>query len=641
MQFEPTLIVKRVVINKVAQRVYDEKFHEGVNIIRGENSSGKSTILNFIFYGLGGDLADWSASALLCTSVTLEVDLNGHPATLRREISTKSGQPMQIFGGTYEQSENAPITEWIRYPYARSTSLESFSQALFRLLKIPEVTSDASGNITINQILRLLYADQLSPVDKIFRHQGFDSPVMRDAIGRLLCGAYDSQLYDNEQTIKFKQRQLDTISGELKGLLNALGVEHSLTIEWLDAERVVLNEKKKSVLKEITDAEAKYYADESRDQISLDAQLAAYAEVQSYQEMLSSKQQEKDSLSLAIADSSLFIASLEQKISALTDTALVAEVVTEISFHMCPACYVPIEANDVSPHACHLCKNPFDSDQAQQRITALINDSAIQLKQSLILQEKRNAKIGTLNRDYAELEMKWKNAAEKLTSLQSLPSSASRHYLNTLNRQSGYIDRELENLEEKGKLIAAIHDLSQSKETLSTEIATLRAQNETMRTAQAARLSKAYTAIADELKSLLHADLRRQDTFENPQHIGFSFEGDEVTVDGQSYFSASSRAILRNSFFLGFFAAATKNATFRHPRFCMLDTIEDKGVEVTRSHNFQNQIKRISDETSVRHQIIYATAMISPDLDDLEYTIGKFSTRDDPTLNFNSANDLV
>ena len=39
--------------NKIA---YDELFHKGVNIIRGHNSSGKSTIIRFIFLALGGSL---------------------------------------------------------------------------------------------------------------------------------------------------------------------------------------------------------------------------------------------------------------------------------------------------------------------------------------------------------------------------------------------------------------------------------------------------------------------------------------------------------------------------------------------------------------------------------------------------------
>lgn len=95
---------------------------------------------------------------------------------------------------------------------------------------------------------------------------------------------------------------------------------------------------------------------------------------------------------------------------------------------------------------------------------------------------------------------------------------------------------------------------------------------------------------------------------------------------------ARSRVILKSSFFLGFLAAATKEPQFRHPRFVMIDTIEDKGMEPERSHNFQNQILRVSREATSDHQIIYATAMIAPDLDDEAFLIGRFSTRDAPTL---------
>jgi VIT1/CCC1 family predicted Fe2+/Mn2+ transporter len=50
-----SLFLNRLVILTQEGRIaYDEKFHRGVNIIRGDNSSGKSTISHFIFYVLGG-----------------------------------------------------------------------------------------------------------------------------------------------------------------------------------------------------------------------------------------------------------------------------------------------------------------------------------------------------------------------------------------------------------------------------------------------------------------------------------------------------------------------------------------------------------------------------------------------------------
>lgn len=199
-RYEPTLIVTRMVIYRSEKIVYDEEFHAGVNVVRGENSSGKSTVLNFIFYGLGGDLTDWSTVARLCSRVVLEVSLNGKKATLSRDVSeTSTMQPMEIFGGSYLDSIKAPRSQWIKYPYRSGENRESFSQAIFGLLGIPEVSSDLSGHITMHQILRLLYADQLSPVEQLFRAVPFDRADLRDTVGRLLCGAYDSAVYETSK----------------------------------------------------------------------------------------------------------------------------------------------------------------------------------------------------------------------------------------------------------------------------------------------------------------------------------------------------------------------------------------------------------------------------------------------------------
>ena len=107
--------------------------------------------------------------ALLCTHVWLELEVNGHRATLRREVAESSQTSMDVFGGAYEDALQAPVESWTRYPYKRSSQKESFSQALFRLLGMPDVASEGSGNITMHQLLRLLYSDQLSPIENLFR----------------------------------------------------------------------------------------------------------------------------------------------------------------------------------------------------------------------------------------------------------------------------------------------------------------------------------------------------------------------------------------------------------------------------------------------------------------------------------------
>jgi len=50
----PSLFLNRLIVFYNGKTIYDEKFNKGVNIICGENSSGKSTITELIFFALGG-----------------------------------------------------------------------------------------------------------------------------------------------------------------------------------------------------------------------------------------------------------------------------------------------------------------------------------------------------------------------------------------------------------------------------------------------------------------------------------------------------------------------------------------------------------------------------------------------------------
>ena len=55
-RISPSLRIQRFVVRKGGGELYDENFNVGLNIIRGDNSVGKSTIAELMFYALGGDL---------------------------------------------------------------------------------------------------------------------------------------------------------------------------------------------------------------------------------------------------------------------------------------------------------------------------------------------------------------------------------------------------------------------------------------------------------------------------------------------------------------------------------------------------------------------------------------------------------
>ena len=203
--YKPYLEIRRLIAFAGGHPAYDERFKPGVNIIRGSNSSGKSTIADFIFFVLGGDESAWKPEAEKCSEVFAEILINDTPVTLRRTVSRQSKQPMMIFWDTFEHAQASAVAGWQVFSFSRSKEKDSFSQVLFRSLGMPEVRSDMESNITMHQILRLIYIDQLSPVENLLRTEPFDTVLTRSIVRDLLYGAYDDTLYLCE--LKLRQRR--------------------------------------------------------------------------------------------------------------------------------------------------------------------------------------------------------------------------------------------------------------------------------------------------------------------------------------------------------------------------------------------------------------------------------------------------
>lgn len=630
--YSPTIIVRRLVIMRGANRVFDERFHRGVNIIRGENSSGKSTVLNILVHGLGGDITQWSEHALLCDRVLVEVELNGRSATLSREIARQTKRPMDIFGGGIEDAFKAGIEDWRRYPYLSSEGKQSFSQAVFALLNLPEVQTETSGKITLHQLLRLLYSDQLSPVENIFRFERFDAPITREAVGRFLCGAYHPEIYENEVRIKLLDNEQSEVSAKLASIYAVLGdVKHSLNEDWAAAELNQLHATLRRLEAEIEAAERELFSDEGGETFTLTAQREAFDALQGRQSAVTEVRRQIEALELEIADSAHFIAALEAKLDALKDAGLVSDEIGSVDFLWCPSCYATLD-REVGAHACHLCKSPFDEDRLRTRVVNMTNDVGIQLRQSGVLQRARQGELEDLRAEERTIEAQWRAAADRLSTLQRTPSSDLRSRLRTLNQRAGYVQREIEDVQEKAGLIEKLSLLSRRKAEIAGDLSRLNDRNAELKASEQDRLSTSYTQIADRTRDFLHDDLPRQEAFQNARSISFGFGADKISVNGESYFSASSLVILKNSFLAGFLFAATDDAAFRHPRLAILDTVEDKGMEPERSRNFQKLLVAASDAAKVDHQIIFATAMIAPDLDNATFTVGRFSSHDQRTL---------
>ena len=222
------LFVQRLfVLTRNGHIAYDEQFHKGVNIIRGENSSGKSTITHLLFYGLGGSYVDFVPQAKKCQYVYVEVNISECVVTLRREIKltdedrVESMSGMQIFWGNLSEALSGDCDSQF-FGYKTTENTKSFSNALFELFGFPLVVGD--NNITIHQLLRLMYIDQESPTGSLFMFEVFDSQITRETVAELLMGIYDSELYTAKLSLRDMQKQLSDINVEIKPITLQLGI---------------------------------------------------------------------------------------------------------------------------------------------------------------------------------------------------------------------------------------------------------------------------------------------------------------------------------------------------------------------------------------------------------------------------------
>ncbi|MCB0278524.1 MAG: AAA family ATPase, partial [Calditrichaeota bacterium] len=246
------LVVNRLIINTIDGKIaYDEEFHKGINIIRGDNSSGKSTITHFLFYVLGGAFNNWVKEARKCSDVMAEIEINGAIVTLKRELNfnehtgkSNDKEALRIFWGNISDALSSHSSEgWHKYGFNTTNDIKSFSNVLFENLEIPIVKGD--NNITMHQILRLLYLDQDSPTSSLFLYEQFDSSLTRETVSNLLLGVYDHEIYERKQRKIEVENELNDVKREIRALKkfteNKLDLEPASVLAKIDNAQTEIN----------------------------------------------------------------------------------------------------------------------------------------------------------------------------------------------------------------------------------------------------------------------------------------------------------------------------------------------------------------------------------------------------------------
>ena len=619
------------------QVAYDELFHKGVNIIRGQNSSGKSTIVRFIFFVLGGCYGDFVPEALRCESVMAEVCINGNTViTLKRYLEKREDgkvngyTPMYLFFGPMDEALKQH-GGWQRYGYKTTTERRSFSNVLFEIMGLPEFKADS--NITMHQILRLIYLDQESPLSSLFFFESFDKEIIRETVSELLMGLYDEKLSEaklerlavlkkiEETAIAIKYTGDTLANPQAKSVAYIKMVIDNLTREIKENTEQVqaLRWQNRAIQTENEEMKREY----ERYQEEIASQRKACVELENDIQQLHAEQQ----------DTQYFIKALEGKIEALDRSIATRDYFDSLHLEYCPECLSRIEDTAEEGH-CRLCKSPIDSSKGKTQAIRIRLELDFQIRESRILMQANE-------NDIREKEALLKAKKQQLATAQQQYDNAVHNVRSTQDEQ---IDRLIQDIGYKeGDINQYRTMLEQAEryESLEKELEALKTREAQLRKfIQAAehRIEVGKRAIKRSISEngvyMLKNDEDRQTEFMNASDFEVDYKQNLAYISNQRIkLSASSEFYLKMAARFALLFASLQVGSMMYPRLMFSDNMEDKGMEPDRAANFQRLVvKRLKDLGNPEYQLIFATSMIAPELDREEYIIGDNYTRENKSL---------
>jgi hypothetical protein len=626
----PHLFLKRlIVITHSGAIAFDEVFHRGVNIIRGQNSSGKSTISNFIFYVLGGDYNNWTTEALKCRDVIAEIEVNGAVITLKRHITEGGLQPMSIFWNSYEKSKTDSIN-WQTFPYKQTANTASFTNVIFNALTFPEVKSENDSNITLHQILRLLYIDQDTPTQSLFRFERFDLPLTRQAISEVLLGVYDDTLYGQRLAYRNAVKENDEKKKQFENINKVFGQSGAATNigsvqKEIEATQAELKNIDKAIIELRQQSIIRTTARTATNSEKIQAELIPV------KNQISAIKTKINQYEIEISDSKQFIATLEKRVDELNYSLLTRKVLGELPLTHCPQCLSSLE-NHVAEGHCFLCKQPLAEEAEKANAKRLKQEMELQIKESKSLLEDKERAFVELIGELPVYEQKARVLQKQLDTSIEASQTTRDERIDGLLISKGGVEKKIEYLTQQIKAVEMLELLKRELAELAALTERLKLEINQKEVQQKQKLQTALQKIREYTLFILRNDLDRQEEFRSGRIVEIDFQKDAYSLDGGNNFSASSKIYFKNAVLFSIFFASLELNFFRYPRFILCDNMEDKGMEKVRTQNFQNLITSMSERFGKDHQIIFTTSMIADELNDSPYCVGENYDRNNKTL---------
>lgn len=359
-----------------------------VNVLLGDNNSGKSTLMKLILFSLGAPInsfIDEISQKKLCNNVTLEVTLkNGRSVRIIRKLPAS-----EAFLVTPVKNEEDIVNDEVMVYNAAEFSDFLLESEGYNTEKIA-YTKDKMASFRFYFLLRALYVDQDTSAHSILSdlnmgQEYFTSqPLIKKSIVEKMLGKDNSELQRIRIVIQELSKENATLGAKiafLKEQREKLKDMYSYDWKKMDTELLKIAEEKEL----LADAEYDQLSKVKFINVSQNS-----SEVVLKQKLLKEKIGNDQILKLELSDLENILKSLKEDMVALNFKIAAKDILDELPVLYCPNCLSELSEETIMQGLCENCHKKTKEEKILNNATLkkTLNDSISEAQELIVV--KRN-----------------------------------------------------------------------------------------------------------------------------------------------------------------------------------------------------------------------------------------------------------
>ncbi len=579
-----SLVIRQVEYSGDKYYFKSPNFSKGINVIKGDNGSGKTTLSFFIEYALGGDIKVFKKPKKNSKKnkqqekykeiiedtnnfILLSIEINGKLFLLKRFIDKNdilvedSNKKIEIYCVNRQHCQTKVFSDW----FLDELGIERFELNL----------GTTSWYFNFNDLFRLLYYDQDTELIKIYKkpsNNNFvsDSIIIRKSIFETLMGTSSDEYFFKLNELnnrKIERQEAKILFDEFLKLHPNLN--SSLKVIEAEKEMLLIQIEKlaKSRLeyqKNHTKIDDKFKTIEEKKRKLIELQLE-----------VSKITIEKNNMQIEKHKIEALLRQEKDEIESITKTIFTHEKLNLFDFEICPFCASDIEKRD---NRC-ICGAIVKENNYEKFLYDTSEYKEI-LKHKNKSLETIELALNSYQEEILEINNKLNEIQKKITKLnkfikeaiETIEYQGNSQIISNIDDKILEIKNKLFELDKQEKIYCQKENYEKEynkKDTIYKD--TLNEFNilEKEYKKNQKNIIKNFKSIYNELMKKSSAKVKTAEIDEDYMPI----------IDGGIYREKSARVPIRMMYFYTLISMALKYNTIKHPKFLLMDTPEDSGID--------------------------------------------------------------